>query len=229
MDAESFTKLALRVLAGEATEGERRTLDALVSEDPSWQAEFEQIRVTVDVLRTTAPMAEAAGATEPELPAYRLNELRTAVRQQFGPVAERAKVSVSPGFWIPVWRRIFAGGGAMAVAAVVIFLTCANRTIEVGYYRADQVRGANVSLIPAGLSQGQVLLRPFDEDASFDQWQHSLSWTQHAKVWVDNETNLLHILTRDAQGKVAERTEPLARTDQQQSGQIKQAIETLEK
>src|SRR5271163_1259077 len=111
MDAESFNELALRVLAGETTADERRALEAELSSDPARREEFQQLKITHDILRATAPMTEAAKATEPALPAYRLNELKTAVRQQFGPATQRGKTTSSGGVFRAL-RWILAGGGA---------------------------------------------------------------------------------------------------------------------
>ena len=109
----------------------------------------------------------------------------------------------------------------------MIFLSLSNRSVEVGLYRTDLVRGGNVSLAPENMPSAQVVT--FDEDAAFDQWQHTLAWYQHGKVWVDNETNLLHTLRRDANGHLVDHTEPLAATDAEQRDQISAAVASLQK
>jgi len=224
MDADSFTDLALRVLAGEATNDEHRALKAELVTDPARREEFEQLTITYDIVRTTVPMADAAKATEPELPAYRLNELRTAVRQHFGPAVRRNKTPAHGIFSILRW--IMAGGGLTALAAIVMFFDLSNRSIEVGLYQSDLVRGDNAILASRDVPAARII--PFTQDAPFDQWQSQpLNWNERAKIWVDNEHDLLHIVTRDAKGNSVERTEPLAPTDREQSAQIKRTVEAL--
>src|SRR5690242_6215308 len=140
MDAESFTDLALRIISGEATDDERRALEAELSSTSARREEFEQFKLTHGILRVTAPMTEAARATTPELPAYRVNELRTAVRQHFGPAASRGKTSTASGGLIPALRWLFAGTGVAALGVAVVLFCFANRTVEVGLYGTDLVR-----------------------------------------------------------------------------------------
>jgi len=224
MDADSFNELALRDLAGETTADEHRTLEAELAGHPEYRAEFEQIKETYNLLRTAAPLTEAAKATEPELPAHRLNELRTAVRQHFGPVANRQKTG-SVGF-LSGLRWLLAGSTAAAVGCIVVIALFANRSIEVGVYGTDLTRGDNTSLSPSDIPSAKIVT--FDQDAPFDQWQNtSLHWYEHAKIWVDNEHDLLHIVQRKEHGHILIQTLPLAPTTEGQREQIKQTVESL--
>lgn len=223
MDAESFTDLALRVISREATEDERRTLETELSASPSQRAEFEQLKITHDILRTTAPMSEATHAQEPALPAWRVNELRTAVRQHFGP----AKATTSASFF-PSLRWIFSGGAVAVLGVIVVFISLADRSVEVGLYGTDLVRGDSTALNPGDIPSARIVT--FDQDAPFDEWQtQPLAWFEHAKVWVDNEHDLLHIVRRDKNGHNVVEKQPLASSSQGQRDQIKQVVESLEK
>jgi hypothetical protein len=220
MDAESFTILALRVISREATGDDQRALETELAAHPERRDEFHQLQITHDVLRTAAPMLEAQNAQEPALPAYRVNELRTAVRQHFGPAATRTGAKEKTGF--PILRWLFAGGGVTVLAVVAILLIFANTTIEVGQYRTDLERGGSLS--PAYMAKAHVI--PFDQDTSFDHWQKQpLAWYQHAKIWTDNEKDLLHIVSRDKNGRVTETTQPLAPNLGDQYDQISKAVE----
>jgi len=137
MDAESFTALALRVIAGEATDDDRRALEAMLESSITRREEFEQFKLTHGILRATAPMTEAARATEPVLPAYRMNELRTAVRQHFGPAPNREKKVPASGGLIPALRWLFAGSGVAALGFAVVVFCFANRSVEIGLYGTD--------------------------------------------------------------------------------------------
>lgn len=227
MDADSFTDLALRELAGETTADERLALKKAMSSNPARQVEYEQLQLTYDLLRTTAPMAEATRATDPELPAYRVNELRTAVRQHFGPAASRGQARSGLSTLRVVIRWLTAGGSIVALAMMVLFFQLANQTIEVGVYQTDVVRGGdNTALATSDVPKAKI--RSFTQDAPFDQWQNRpLAWNERAKIWVDNEHDVLHIVHRDAQGHIVPETQPLAPTNEGQREQIRQAVESL--
>ncbi len=223
MDADSFNALALRVIAREATDAERGALEAELASGPARRGEFERMKMTYEILRTTAPVAEAAQVKAPELPAHRLGELRTAVRQHFGP--ETKAKAVGSTVWAHTLRWVFGGGG-LAAAVFAIALVCfANRTIEVGLYGTGLVRGEQ------GLTAQDVpaaKLIAFDQDAPFDAWQNApLAWNERAKIWVDNEHDLLYIVERVRHGHVVMVTRPLAPTDEGQKEQIKQVVESL--
>jgi len=227
MDADSFADLALRVLAREATDEERRALDAAIAADPARGEEFRQLEETHALLLAAAPMAIAAEAQEPALPAYRLNELRTAVRQHFGPVAARVPIAASPSRLAASLRWLWTGGVTTVLAVVVILISFSDRSVEVGLYRTSPVRGSDAPLSPTDVPAARVIA--FDQDAPFDQWKKDLSWNEHAKVWIDNENDLLHIIRRDKDGSLTEQTEPLARTNREQREQISRVVESLQK
>jgi hypothetical protein len=226
MDADSFNDLALRVIAGEATDDDRRALEAACELEPSRREEFEQLQLTYALLRTTAPMTEAARATTPELPAHRVNELRTAVRQHFGPAANRPASTAPFADWIPAMRWLFGGCGAGAIAFAVVIFCFANRTIEVGLYGTDLARGGDQALTAADVSSAELIT--FDQDAPFDEWQNQpLQWNERAKIWIDNEHDLLHIVHRVSHGQIVMETQPLAPTNEAQRTQIRKLVESL--
>jgi hypothetical protein len=226
MDLESFTALALRVLAGEGSDADRRVLERELTAVPARREEFEQLKLTLEILRATAPMTEAARATAPGLPAHRVNELRTAVRQHFGP-AKRAAKAGSRG-WIFVLRWIFGGSGVAALGFAVIVLLLANREVEIGLYTVDRMRGGEQGLASDNVPAASLVT--FDYDAQFEAWQRRpLAWNEHAKIWVDNEHDLLYIVRRVRYGEVVTETHPLAPTDEGQHAQIEQAVDSLKK
>ena len=226
MDAESFTNLALRVIAGEATPDDRRALETELSSAAPRREEFDRLKGTHDLLRATAPLAEAARAAAPELPAHRVNELRTAVRQHFGPAAKRKDVGST--IWAHVLRWVFGGGALAALTFAVVVFSFANRTIEVGLYGTDLARDGDHSLSANDIPSARLLT--FDQDAPFDQWQSApLAWNERAKIWVDNEHDLLHIIRRVRHGQIVMETQALAPTDESQREQIKQVVESLNK
>jgi hypothetical protein len=228
MDAETFTDLAMRVISREATDDERRTLETELSSAPTRRVEFEQLKLTHEILRATAPMAQATQAITPGLPAYRVGELRTAVRQHFGPAANREKKEAKSGLLISILRGIFAGTGTAVIGTVVIMFFFANRNVEVGLYGPSLDRGVDQSLSAADIPTAKIVM--FDQDAPFDQWQSApLAWNEHAKIWVDNEHDLLHIVRREPHGQTVMDTLPLAPTNEAQREEIKQVVAELGK
>jgi hypothetical protein len=231
MDAPSFTALALRVIAREASETDRAALDTELAADPARRDEFEQLRITHDVLRTTLPVMQAGRTNSPELPAHRVGELRTAVRQHFGPEAVReraAEPAAKAGWhiWAHVLRWVFGGGGLAAAIFAVVMFCFANKTIEVGLYKTDLVRGEQ-GMTAQDLPQAMLIA--FDQDAPFDAWQAKpLAWNERAKIWVDNEHDLLYVTHRVRHGQIVTETQPLAPTDAAQREQIKSVVAGLQ-
>jgi hypothetical protein len=224
MDAETFNALALRVIARESSESDRRELETEIASTPARRDEFEQLRITHDILRTTAPVMEAEQAASPELPAHRVGELRTAVRQHFGPATKSRDVGSTA--WAHILRWVFGGGGLAAACFAVVMFSYANRTIEVGLYGNDLVRGEQ-GLSAQDVSSAKLIT--FDQDAPFDAWQNQpLAWYERAKVWVDNEHDLIHIIRRVRSGQIVMETRPLAATDEAQREQLKQVVASLQ-
>ena len=225
MEPDAFTELALRVIAREATDEERRALDAELAAHPGRRDEFAELQVTHDVLRTAAPMTEAERAAEPELPAYRLNELRTAVRQHFGPAANRGRKRSLPFLFL---RWMFTGTAAAVVGVAIVLICVSDRAIEIGLYQTDLMRSGTAALSPESVPTARIVT--FDADTAFDQWQSQpLAWYQHAKIWVDNEHDLIHVVRREQHGHITMLTLPLAATDEGQREQIQQIVQDLRK
>jgi len=229
MDTESFHDLSLRVIAGEATDEEGRALEAELASTPARRGEFEELKLTHEILRTTAPMAQATQALTPGLPAYRVGELRTAVRQHFGPAAKREKAQMTPGVLIQrTLRWIFAGISVGALASAVVISCLANKVVEVGLYKSDLARSGDQGLSASDVPSARLVT--FDQDTPFDQWQSTpLAWNEHAKIWIDNEHDLLYVMRRVRHGQIVTHPEPLAATEEGQREQIKQAVAELDK
>jgi anti-sigma-K factor RskA len=227
MDADSFDVLALRALSREASDEERRELETRMIADPALREKFRQLKITYEIVRTVAPLSEAGQVREPGLPAWRVNELRTAVRRHFGSASTRRNRFDAATTLPAAWRWLCAGGGIAALAAIITLLAISDRFVEVGFYRADAVRGGEAVLTAQDVPRAKIVT--FDQDASFDQWQHSLAWYQHGKVWIDNESNQLHIVRRDSHGQIVEENQPLAPTASGQREQINRAIDSLDR
>src|SRR5271154_4994997 len=126
MDADSFHALALRVISREADADERQALEQELASTLGRRETFAQLKLTYEVLAVSAPMTEAASATTPAVPAYRRNELRTAVRQHFGPAIRPAK-ETSFGLFSAL-RWLFAGSGVAIVGMALVLICFGNRS-----------------------------------------------------------------------------------------------------
>lgn len=228
MDKQEIEALAMKVLAHEASPAEIDLLESLIAKDSKSQTEFCEIQESLKILRGAAPLAKALGMKEPELPAYRLNELRAAVRAEFprsNPVARK-----SPGDLLRelLSFRIALGGG-LAIMALACFLILfpVGREIELGMYEEFVTRGASNSMAIA--HQPNVRTVVFQKEAEFEKWRKEpLSRKQKAKVWVDEETDTIHILRRDANGIVRESTEKLNGDARQRQRQFEKSVNSLQ-
>jgi hypothetical protein len=126
-----------------------------------------------------------------------------------------------------VLRWVFGGGGLAAAIFAVVMFSFANKTIEIGLYKSDLVRGGQQGLSAQDVPAAMLLA--FDSDAPFDAWQGKpLAWNERAKIWVDNEHDLLYVMHRVRHGEVVTETQPLAPSDAAQREQIKSVVAGLQ-
>jgi hypothetical protein len=119
MNDDQFLDLAMKVMAGRATEPERAELDGLVARQPKLKAEFERVQADLRLARGVLPLVNATEATVPELPAYARGRLQTKVRQTLGrpqPPVPSASDEERRSMWR--WRWLL--GLATAAAAIVL-------------------------------------------------------------------------------------------------------------
>ncbi len=224
MDNKDFQELALRVLANDASATESAFFQSMLAKDPARSQEFKEIKETMALLRNAAPVAGALDAKGPELPAYRMNELRDAVRAEFRD--KKSATSTSPQPWLS-FKWMFASGFAgAALVCMLVFTVMGHREIEVGMYEGYIMRGATQVVIPASPLVHQ---HSFKKDNDFDQWKQTpLAWNEKAKVWVDEETDLIHVVRHTGWNEAKETTEKLAAKESDQGEQLKRIIQSLE-
>ena len=129
---------------------------------------------------------------------------------------------------LDAFRWLFAGGGLVGLAAIIVVLCFSNRTIEVGLYSSDLTRDGGRGLTAQAVPAAQLVT--FDQDAAFDAWQNQpLAWYERAKIWVDNEHDQLHIVRRLGHGHIVIETQPLASSTEDQRAQIRQVVQSLQK
>lgn len=116
MNDERFFDLAMKVIAGQATDAERAELDALLAREPKLRAEFTRLHADARVAKDALPLVDATQATTGELPAYARGRLQTKVRQTLGrPAEQEPDRSLAAG-----WRWLLGVATATAVVLVVV-------------------------------------------------------------------------------------------------------------
>ncbi len=176
MNEQQFFDLALKVIAGQASDAERRELEALLAGRPELKTEFERLRDDARIVREVLPLVSATQATAGVLPAYARGRLQTKVRQTLGgqkaatgPAGERERKMLWP------WRWVLGLASAAAVAAFLM-LTLFNRPSE----PAIQVAMLDTAGATRGLDANEAaLLRQTWEKATVD----SFSSVEDLRAW----------------------------------------------
>ena len=179
MNDDRFFDLAMKIIAGQATEAERAELDALVARQPELKAELERLRADVRLAREVLPLANATEATAPELPAYARGRLQTKVRETLGrpPVPGGAPEESTLGvLWKWRWVLGLAAGTAVLVLLLLpVFSRSGPPMIQVAMLdTAGATRGSDTN--------EALLLRQTWEKAAVD----SFSGTEALHAWETN-------------------------------------------
>lgn len=199
MHDDEFHHLALKALSKEISAEESATLERCLKEEPNRQAEFDDLREAFEITRTTLPLASALEAAPVELPAHRMNPLRSAVRLHFQKteaVAEAESASSMLNWLQTTWGRCLSGGGLVAVCVVLLLVAWPGPTgVEIGLYAESTTRdGAAALTLPETPS---VRVTRFENDQSFDQWlARPFGQDEKARIWFDEEHDLIHVRVR---------------------------------
>ncbi len=176
MNERQFFDLAVKVIAGQASDAERRELEALLAGRPELKTEFERLRDDTRIVREVLPLVSATQATAGELPAYARGRLQTKVRQTLGgqkAATDSAGEREPKMMWR--WRWVLGLASAAAVAAFLM-LTLFNRPSE----PAIQVAMLDTAGATRGLDANEAaLLRHTWEKATVD----SFSSVEHLRAW----------------------------------------------
>jgi len=112
MNDQRFFKLAMKVIARQATDAERADLHALLAQEPELRAEFARLEIDARVAKDALPLIAACAASTGEFPAYARERLQTAVRQTLG----------RPEFAAKEPRRGWRWVLGLAIATAVVLL-----------------------------------------------------------------------------------------------------------
>lgn len=113
-DEQRFFDLAMKVLAGQATNAEKGELDSLIEHRPELKAELEKFRKESRIARKVVPLLDAAESSAGEFPGYARERLQTKVRKS---LAERR--AETRGWWNWRWVIGLATGAAAAIVLLI--------------------------------------------------------------------------------------------------------------
>jgi hypothetical protein len=203
MNDDQFFDLAMKIIAGQATEAERAELDGLVARQPKLKAEFERVQADVRLARGVLPLVSATEATAPELPAYARGRLQTKVRQTLArpqPSAPSASDEQRRSMWR--WRWLLGlATAAVAIALVVVLWQAPVPVIQVAMLdTAGASRGSDAKEL--ALMQQAWNKAPVD---SFSNAESALAWETNwpgdggravVKIFYDRPAGELRVLGR---------------------------------
>jgi hypothetical protein len=174
MNDQRFFDLAIKVIAGQATDVERAELDALVANQPELKAEFERLKTDAGQAKDVLGLLSAAENKKDELPVYVRGRLQTKVRQTLGHSGEAPRRTA-----VRKWGWLFGLAAAIAVIVLVALpLFHASQTPVIRLAMLDTVggtRGGTDSDAAASFRQvwDATPLSTFTNADSLRQWETS--------------------------------------------------------
>ena len=183
MNDQNFFDLAMKAIARQASDAELAELDALLASHPGRKIEFERLQADVRTAKETLALANATGATTPELPGYARGRLQTKVQQTLG----RSSKPVEPagiGQMLRKWWIAALATGAMAAAVIFLatFPQSSRPTIQVAMLdTAGTVRGStedDTSILKQQWNNSSV--QNFASTGPLGNWE--TNWPQGDKV-----------------------------------------------
>lgn len=170
-DDQEFFDLAMKSIAGQASDAEKAELDSLLASQPELKVEFNRLKGDADLMGEVLPLMEATEAQAGKLPEYARGRLQTKVRETLR--KGRATTVVKP----PAWRWNWAIGLAAAAAIIVgafLFpsLVAQKMVIQVAMLdTVGDVRGTSsnpIAVIQQTFSQPKV--ETFSASAELKKW-----------------------------------------------------------
>jgi len=174
MNDQNFFDLAMKAIARQASDAELAELDALLASHPGRKLEFERLQADVRTAKETLALANATGATTPELPGYARGRLQTKVQQTLG----RSSKPVEPagiGQMLRKWWIAALATGVMAAAVIFLaaFPLSSHPMIQVAMLdTAGTVRGSTGDDVAILTQQWKnSTFQSFDKTDSLKNWE----------------------------------------------------------
>ncbi len=205
MNDERFFDLAMKAIARQSSEAERKELEALLASHPERKAEFERLRTAARLANEALPLVDATEATAGELPAYARGRLQTKVRQTLGRPAEpeAAREQTAREFaWGLRWLLGLATVTVLLVLLLVPTFTQSNKlVVQVAMLdTAGGTRGTDtneVAILQRMLETTSI--QSFTQSRELEAWEKSWPATDKrpaAKIIYDRAAGEVRVLGR---------------------------------
>jgi len=194
IDDPIFTELALKQIAGKATEAEQAQLKELLKQS-DLAAEFKQLQADADFAKEVLPLLGEEPATVPPLTEFELSQMRKlAEKRERGKDREKQKTSWS-------WRWVW---GLAAATAVVVFVVIINQPTTVQFAMLDSMGGmrggtndVTAKLVAAlQASFGQTNFATYTGSQELNQWLNQWPARKAFKLVYDRDNAEVRILNR---------------------------------
>ena len=158
MNDERFFDLAMKAIAQQANDAERKDIDAMLADKPELRAELLRLEKDALVAKDALPLVAACTESTSQFPAYARERLQTTVRQTLGGLKSGGR-EPSGGLALRSrgrawgWRWVL-GGLAMAMLLVVGLLFTEHRMVP------SNGSPTNRGLVKLGRTLGGVLESP---------------------------------------------------------------------
>jgi hypothetical protein len=149
MNEDHFFDLAMKSIAGQATDLEIKELESLISANPSLKAELDRLRADVQLAKEAMPLVDAMQAKGAQLPGYARQRLQSKVKRTLAGRDEQKSIDdEAKGIaWGWRWFLGLAAAAAVVVLVIVPLLSTAHNTqIQVAFLDlAGTTRGADTN------------------------------------------------------------------------------------
>jgi hypothetical protein len=175
MNDDRFFDLAMKSIAGKATDSEKHELESWLNANSSSKTEFERLKAEARLAREALPLVEAMQAKGAELPGYARSRLQSKVKQTLGQKQASESDEEHRAFaW--GWRWFLGLAATVAVLALVawpLLFATPKPQIQVAMLdSAGITRGGdtNESLILAGVWKGPTVTN-FSNAQDLKSWE----------------------------------------------------------
>jgi hypothetical protein len=208
-DDPKFTELALKVIAGQATEVEQAQLQALLVQ-PELAKEFEELKGDAGFARKMLPMLGSVEVEAGPVPGYARSRLRNLMNQPAK--AEPARPSFS-------WRWVWGLAASMAVITLVVVFNLPAHRAPVQFAMLDSMGtmrgGTNDATVQfeSALKEsfGQTNLTTFSGDQELDQWLKQWPEATTAKIVYDRDAGVVRVMFPPKNDQLVTKSFPVAK------------------
>jgi hypothetical protein len=211
-DDPIFTDLALKVIAGKATEAEQAQLKLWLAQ-PCLAEEFKQLKADAAFAKEVLPLIGSEKVGAGPVPGYAKSQLRNLMNQQAN--AEERK-TVKP---VRSWGWVLGLASAAAVIVVVVMLNPPTQHTTVQFAMLDsmgQMRGGTNDVTASLMgdlreSFGETNLSTFSGDQELNQWLKQWPAATTVKIVYDRDASEVRVIYAPKNGQLVTKTFPVTK------------------